>query len=65
MILLSVSAFSQEDLEEVKIEKKQKGIGMDNIKSRAAHYNGTAGFTSQPGQGCMLEVVFPTPVAFA
>ena len=47
------------------VEKKQKGIGMDNIKSRAAHYNGTAGFTSQPGQGCMLEVVFPTPVAFA
>lgn len=45
--------------------KKQKGIGVDNIKSRAAHYNGTACFTSQPGHGCKLEVVFPLPATFS
>jgi len=40
-------------------EKKQNGIGIDNIKDRAAHYNGTAGFISGPGQGCVLTVQFP------
>ncbi|MEP7110776.1 MAG: PAS domain-containing protein [Ferruginibacter sp.] len=39
--------------------KKQKGIGIVNIKSRAAFYNGTADFISQPGQGCILNVTFP------
>jgi PAS domain S-box-containing protein len=39
--------------------KKRKGIGIDNIKSRAASYNGTANFVSQPGQGCVLNVTFP------
>lgn len=39
--------------------KKQKGIGIDNIKSRAASYNGNASFISQPGSGCTLTVVFP------
>ena len=39
--------------------KKQKGIGIANIKSRAASYKGTADFISQPGQGCVLVVTFP------
>jgi PAS domain S-box-containing protein len=39
--------------------KKRKGIGVDNIKSRAASYNGTADFVSQPGQGCVLTATFP------
>ena len=39
--------------------KKSKGIGIDNIKSRAASYNGTAEFLSQPGEGCILRVIFP------
>lgn len=41
------------------ISKKRKGIGVTNIKSRAASYNGTADFVSQPGQGCVLNVMFP------
>lgn len=39
--------------------KKRKGIGIINIKSRAASYNGTADFVSQPGKGCVLTVTFP------
>jgi PAS domain S-box-containing protein len=39
--------------------KKRKGIGVDNIKSRAASYNGTADFVSQSGRGCILTVTFP------
>jgi PAS domain S-box-containing protein len=39
--------------------KKQKGIGIANIKSRAMSYNGTADFISQPSQGCVLVVTFP------
>lgn len=39
--------------------KKQKGIGIANIKSRAVSYNGMADFVSQPGQGCVLRVIFP------
>ncbi|MGG9960300.1 PAS domain-containing protein [Ferruginibacter sp. SUN106] len=42
--------------------KKQNGIGVDNIKSRAATYNGTADFVSQPGRGCELRVAFPIAV---
>lgn len=38
---------------------KSRGIGMDNIKSRATHFAGTARFTSQPGKGCSLSVVMP------
>jgi PAS domain S-box-containing protein len=38
--------------------QKRKGIGIDNIKSRAAAYNGKADFASQPGAGCVLTVVF-------
>jgi PAS domain S-box-containing protein len=39
--------------------KKQKGIGIANIKSRSKTYNGTADFVSKPGQGCVLTVLFP------
>jgi PAS domain S-box-containing protein len=41
------------------IEKKRTGIGVDNIKSRAGSFNGSAAFVSQPGQGCLLTVTFP------
>jgi len=43
--------------------KKQKGIGITNIKSRAAAYNGIADFVSQPGKGCVLTVTFTLQVA--
>ena len=39
--------------------KAQKGIGIVNIKSRAATYNGTADFVSEPGHGCILTATFP------
>lgn len=39
--------------------KKNSGIGLDNIKSRAAYYNGTANFDSQPGNGCRLTITVP------
>jgi signal transduction histidine kinase len=39
--------------------KKYKGIGLANIKTRAASYFGTADFDSKPGQGCILTVTFP------
>ena len=32
---------------------------IDNIKGRAASYNGIAEFDSQPGNGCVLTVTFP------
>lgn len=38
---------------------EQKGIGIENIKSRAASCNGTADFVSEPGRGCILTVTFP------
>lgn len=38
---------------------KRKGIGVDNIKSRAVSYKGHADFISQPGMGCTLIVTFP------
>jgi PAS domain S-box-containing protein len=36
-----------------------EGIGIINIKSRAAFYNGNAAFVSKPGKGCILTVRFP------
>ncbi|HMH33037.1 MAG TPA: PAS domain-containing protein [Puia sp.] len=38
--------------------KKWDGIGIENIKSRAASFDGYADFISQPGQGCTLKVRF-------
>lgn len=43
--------------------KKRNGIGIINIKNRAASYNGSADFVSQPGMGCVLKVTFPVPDA--
>jgi PAS domain S-box-containing protein len=40
-------------------EKKHRGIGIPNIKSRAATYNGIAEFVSREKQGCVLTVKFP------
>jgi signal transduction histidine kinase len=39
--------------------KKCDGIGLANMNSRAASYNGTMDLASQPGQGCVLIIVFP------
>ena len=39
--------------------QKQKGIGLINIKNRATTFNGTADFVSQPGEGCVLTILFP------
>lgn len=41
------------------IHKKQAGIGLKNIKSRAMSYFGTADFVSTAGHGCILKVTFP------
>jgi PAS domain S-box-containing protein len=38
---------------------ERKEIGLTNIKSRAASFNGTADFASQSGEGCVLIVTFP------
>ncbi len=42
-----------------KAEEQKNGIGMLNIKSRAASYQGTAVFASRPAQGCILIATFP------
>ncbi len=39
--------------------QKRKGIGVDNIKSRATAFQGNAEFVSRPGEGCVLTVAFP------
>ncbi|MEO9031901.1 MAG: PAS domain S-box protein [Ginsengibacter sp.] len=39
--------------------KKGNGIGIDNIVTRAASYNATANFISEPGKGCVLSITFP------
>jgi PAS domain S-box-containing protein len=41
------------------ITKKTKGIGINNIKSRAAYYQGSSNFVSKIGKGCVLTVTFP------
>ena len=41
------------------IEKKGNGIGIINIKNRAANFKGDARFVSEPGKGCVLTVLFP------
>jgi PAS domain S-box-containing protein len=43
-------------------EMKRKGIGVANIKSRAATYNGVASFVSEKNKGCTLRVSFPLPL---
>jgi PAS domain S-box-containing protein len=39
--------------------KKNTGIGIINIKSRAKFFKGSADFLSKPGKGCTLTVTFP------
>ena len=39
--------------------KEHKGVGIANIRSRAANYNGKAVFDSKPGGSCVLTVTFP------
>lgn len=39
--------------------RQRKGIGLDNINSRALNFKGSAEFISQTGQGCLLKVAFP------
>lgn len=46
------------------IDKKQSGIGIQNIKSRAASYRGSADFISVPGHGCILTTIFPLTTKF-
>src|SRR5450432_806583 len=41
------------------VTKNADGIGIMNIKSRAAFYEGNADFVSKPGKGCILTVKFP------
>ena len=39
--------------------KKSKGIGIENIKSRAIAFGGAVEVISQPGKGCKLTARFP------
>ncbi len=39
--------------------KKKKGIGLNNITSRAELHNGTVDVISNPGEGCILKVAIP------
>jgi PAS domain S-box-containing protein len=41
------------------VTKEVDGIGIINIKSRAAFYKGNADFISKPGNGCVLTATFP------
>ncbi|RZM18110.1 MAG: PAS domain S-box protein [Pedobacter sp.] len=45
--------------------KKRKGIGLSNINSRAALYNGKLMLSSEPGKGVVLSVAFPVANALA
>jgi PAS domain S-box-containing protein len=40
---------------------KSTGIGLKNIKSRAAVYNGEVYILSSPGNGCKMKVIFKFP----
>ncbi|MES2430541.1 MAG: PAS domain-containing protein [Bacteroidota bacterium] len=40
-------------------DREKQGIGVANIKSRVASFNGTINFISQPGEGCVLNINFP------
>ena len=39
--------------------KRNRGTGMINIKSLATSYKGKTAFVSQPGDGCVLKIIFP------
>ncbi|MEO7265314.1 MAG: response regulator [Ferruginibacter sp.] len=40
---------------------KSTGIGLKNIKNRAAVYNGEVYILSSPGNGCKMKVIFKSP----
>lgn len=40
----------------------RKGIGLNNIESRAKAFGGSVQLQSAPGQGCKLQVIFPVYV---
>jgi signal transduction histidine kinase len=42
--------------------QRSKGVGLMNIRTRAALYNGRVTIVSEPGKGCELNVIFELPV---
>jgi two-component system sensor histidine kinase UhpB len=44
-------------------QHKSNGVGLTNIKTRAALHNGQMKITSAPNKGCILEVSFPIEAA--
>jgi signal transduction histidine kinase len=40
--------------------EKNNGIGLKNIRSRAAVYNGTVEIESSPDNGCEMKIIFLT-----
>ncbi|MEO8582766.1 MAG: ATP-binding protein, partial [Flavitalea sp.] len=41
------------------VHQQKKGIGLSNIRSRSALYNGAVNVVSQIGEGCTIRVIFP------
>lgn len=46
------------------VGKKKKGIGLNNIISRAQLYNGKVTIESSPGKGCSLRVTIPADAEY-
>ena len=44
------------------ISSKREGVGLKNIKNRAALYNGVVDMTSSPGNGCAISINFKESV---
>jgi PAS domain S-box-containing protein len=40
-------------------KQRREGIGLNNIKERAANFSAAARFYSEPGHGCVLAITFP------
>lgn len=43
------------------VNQKRKGVGLQNISTRASQHQGTMAVFSEPGKGCQLIVKFPLP----
>jgi signal transduction histidine kinase len=41
------------------VQELKKGIGLSNIRSRSALFNGAVNVLSQPGEGCTIKIIFP------
>jgi signal transduction histidine kinase len=41
------------------LNAKRHGIGLNNIYSRTKIFNGKMSLTTSPGDGCILEIIFP------